>query len=154
MTWARKTGAGLTLSASCAQPQARRGLLPSSASSRGGSCAKRGNAFVIASSARLPRLTQCSIALVDPCDGGRTASAPRRGPRRRAVEREPRGEMRRVVSRHRRPQAGQGGEELQGPVTGDGLAAARRKWAWLSFSVTKGDLLEKDVWTNSLDRWN
>ena len=99
MTWARKTGAGLTLSASCTQPQARRGLLPSSASSRGGPSAERGGVFVIASSARLPRLIQCGIAVVDPCDGGRTASAPRRGPRRRAVAREPRGEMRRAVSR-------------------------------------------------------
>ena len=37
-----------------------------------------------------------------------------------------------VVSRHRRPQGGQGKAQLEGPVSGDGFAAERRKWAWLS----------------------
>ena len=73
--------------------------------------AQRGVVFVIASSACLPRRIQCCIAVVDPCDGGGTASAPTPGPRRRAVAQEPRGEMRRVVSRY---QAG-------GPSTAHGM---------------------------------
>ena len=73
--------------------------------------AQRGVVFVIASSACLPRRIQCCIAVVDPCDGGGTASAPTPGPRRRAVAQEPRGEMRRVVSRY---QAG-------GPLTARGM---------------------------------
>ena len=70
MTGPRKTGAQLTSSAASAQPQARRRLLPSSASSRGGPSAERRAVFVIASSARLPRRVPCSFPAVQP-HGGR-----------------------------------------------------------------------------------
>ena len=85
---------------------------------------------------------------------GGTSWAPTRGARTTTAPWLMAGELVPVVSRHRRPQGGQGKAQLQGPVAGDGFAAERRKWAWLSFSVTIGDLLLKDVGTNSLDRWN
>ena len=70
MTGARKQGSQLTSLAASAQPQARRRLLPSSASSRGGPSAERRAVFVIASSARLPRRVPCSFPALQP-HGGR-----------------------------------------------------------------------------------
>ena len=64
---------------------------------------------------------------------GGTSWAPTRGARTTTAPWLMAGELVPVVSRHRRPQGGQGKAQLEGPVAGDGLAAARRKWAWLSF---------------------
>ena len=60
---------------------------------------------------------------------GGTSWAPTRGARTTTAPWLIAGDIVPVVSRHRRPQGGQGNAELPAPATGGGLAVERRRWA-------------------------